>query len=139
METVQLQTLWLSYFIDKKMSHLPLIGNRLEDLLGGMACSNFSVSINSLIIYIVAFSNNTFPEKDCIIFRRKKQQLEIRINAPYDRLLQADEKETLQIIAETYLRAVETFLFNRKDFDGKKFYEDVKNLFESEGILEKKM
>jgi tRNA splicing endonuclease len=107
------------------------------NLFKNIRCEKYAANFKSLLIYIVALPQDAFGEKDKIYHRRKKQQLEIRINADYDRLLQADERETLHIIAETYLKAIEIFLIPRKDFEGKKFYQDVKNLFEKEGILEK--
>jgi hypothetical protein len=97
---------------------------------------SYSQTINYLVVYYFILHPKAIPQNDRISVR-KKQELEIRINADYDRLLQADERETLQIIAETYLKAIEIFLIPRKDFEGKKFYQDVKNLFEKEGILEK--
>jgi tRNA splicing endonuclease len=133
----RLQTVWLSFFLDKGSQNVLFKTDKLTDILPILHCSNYSLTVQNVIIYIVAFSHDAFPEKDKIYNRRKKQQLEIRINADYDRLLQADERETLQIIAETYLKAIEIFLIPRKDFEGKKFYEDVKSLFEKEGILEK--
>jgi len=135
-QTENSHNFWLNYMIDDKISAKIIKSNaKFKPLLVVLKPSNYCSVHFTIGVIIAAFSQD--PEKERIIKRKLKNELEIRINADYDRLLQADERETLQIIAETYLKAIEIFLLPRKDFEGKKFYEDVKNLFVKEGILKK--
>jgi len=75
------------------------------------------------------------PEPDRMRFRRKKKELEIRMNLDYEKVLKADEKETLFLIANAYLEVIQQFLSQRKDFDFQQFYEDTQNLFLEKGLL----
>jgi hypothetical protein len=138
MKILKEKSLCISFFAEPKktVDKLLAVNELFINLIGNLDIENYSQSINYLAVYFFILNPKAIPQSDKITVR-KKQQLEIRINADYDRILKADERETLQIIAETYLKAIEIFLIPRKDFESKKFYEDVKSLFEKEGILEK--
>jgi hypothetical protein len=139
MKTVEKITLWINYKSQEE------VANKLADfqeyllaLLNTFCIESYTKLIKELLVIEIFYKKSTLlPEKNRVYYARKKAALQLFINADYDRLMQADERETLQIIAETYLKAIEIFLIPRKDFEGKMFYEDVKNLFEKEGILEK--
>jgi len=51
------------------------------------------------------------------------------------KVLKADEKETLFLIANAYLEVIQRFLSQRKDFDFQQFYDDAKALFEENGVM----
>jgi Immunity protein 44 len=138
METqIELQSIWLTYFAE------PLVSNKLIQqhqqiypLLDSLNCMDYSPSIQSFGIIIVAFSPEAFPEPEKLRFRKSKNEIEIRINIDYEALLQANEAQTRQLIAKTYLSAISRFLSKRKDFDYQRFYEDVEKLFRANGFLD---
>jgi len=54
--------------------------------------------------------------------------IRIRHNLDVERFQKADRHEALRMIAELLLECVEIYLLDRKDFDGQKFYDDLKPL-----------
>jgi hypothetical protein len=138
MITFETNSIWINYIVCKPLTEKVLrYDERFAETFANLTIDSYTNTWQRLSIIIVLLAPDFFAEKERLIMGKKTKKLEIRINADYDRLLQADERETLQIIAETYLKAIEIFLIPRKDFEGKKFYQDVKNLFEKEEILEK--
>jgi len=136
METlIQERNIWLTYFTDKTTDKIASYHQKIYPLLDLLDCKNYSATVEHFIVILVAFSPQTFPEKDKLFFRRSKNEIEIRINVDYEKLLVSTETETLQLIAQTYLLAIERFLMKRKDFNAKKFYTDVENLFRENGVL----
>jgi hypothetical protein len=138
MITFETNTIGINYIVCKPLTEKVLRFDEIfAEIFAKLNINSYTDNWQRACIVIVLLANDFFAEKERLIAGKKTKKLEIRINADYDRLLQADERETLQIIAETYLKAIEIFLLPRKDFEGKKFYEDVKNLFVKEGILKK--
>jgi hypothetical protein len=74
-------------------------------------------------------NNEYLNYKDNFILKRKTKVLELYLNLDYYQLIQSDEEESLELLAETYLKGIDLYLTGRKDFDGKRFYNDVKQLF----------
>ena len=136
MEILIYPNISLSYFSEKNLTNkLIQEHQKIYPLLDLLDCKNYSATVEHFIVILVAFSPQTFPEKDKLFFRRSKNEIEIRINVDYEKLLVSTETETLQLIAQTYLAAIDRFLMKRKDFDAKKFYTDVEKLFRENGVL----
>ncbi|TAD97684.1 MAG: hypothetical protein EAZ97_12125 [Bacteroidetes bacterium] len=101
---------WLSYFTDDQVGDKIIKHyEKTMELLNYLHLANYS-SVDHLIIIFLVFSPETYPETEKLYFRRKKKEIEIRINMDYEKLLQATESETLQLIAQTYLSAISRFL-----------------------------
>ncbi len=73
--------------------------------------------------------------KDFLRYRKSVKIMELYLTLDYYAFLDATQEEALQMMAKLYLKGIEMFLFKRKDFDGKKFYDDVKNLFLREKFI----
>jgi hypothetical protein len=127
----------ITYFAEPQSSvdKILKVHHKIYDLLSSISMANYSLAIEKVLVILVAFSAETFPEKDRLIFRKKQNKIEIRINIDYEKLKSATEAETLQLIAEAYLAAISRFLSKRKDFDAKNFYIDVENLFRENHFL----
>lgn len=128
-------SLWVSYFTndnvgDKLVAHY----EKTMLLLNNLTIKKYS-PINHLLVILVAFSSATYPEPEKLRYLKAKNEIEIRINIDYEKLKNATEAETLQLIAEAYLAAISRFLSKRKDFDAKNFYIDVEKLFRENHFL----
>ncbi len=135
METI-LQTVWTNYMLendcwDKTMS----ADKQISAVLSEIDLGNYTSQSQGLLVIMIALSPEAFERKECLIYRRKTQEIEIYINMDYQTLLEADEKETLHLISKTYLLAIKRFLSKRKDFDHKRFYADVREIFEKNKLL----
>lgn len=139
METIVLtQNIWLTYFMDKDVSSKILEQHQLiYPVLDKLDCATYSQNIENLTVILMAMAEKYQPEPDRMRFRRKKKALEIRMNLDYEKVLKANEKETLFLIANAYLEVIQRFLSQRKDFEFQQFYHDVKELFEENEFLEK--
>lgn len=137
METlVAEQNISLTYFTEQNTYKKLIEAHQfIFPVLERLDCTHYSETIEQLIVILVAFSPETYPEPEKLRFRRTKKEIEIRINMDYKTLLEATETETLHLIAKTYLLAVERFLSKRKDFDHKRFYADVRKVFEQNRLL----
>lgn len=129
---VQNQTVWVNYMIDRKSrAKIRPVDMKFMEILGNLDIKNYT-SLDRIVIVLVVLKPE---EEERLIHRKKENKFEIRINLDYKALKNADEKQTLQLIAETYLLAIERFLSQRKDFDSDRFYQDVKMLFTENGFL----
>ena len=132
---VEKQTIWTNFMMDKdSASKIKSVDIKILTLLSNLTIQNYT-TYTKIITVLVALAPISFPEKERLVVRKKFNKLEIYINLDYEKLLVSTETETLQLIAQTYLLAIERFLMKRKDFDAKKFYTDVEKLFRENGIL----
>ncbi len=95
-------------------------------------------NIKQLIITYLVYPEiwDGVERKEKSFFKRKERKFFIDIRFPdYQRFCDATKQEAMKIMAEQTLRGTEKFLSKVKDFDYHKFYADLKELFEKEGIL----
>jgi len=131
----QNQSIWTNYILDKfSAQKIEAFDKKFMGILSNLHIQNYA-DLNGITTILVALAPISFPEKERLLFRRKIQEIEIYINLDYEKLLVSTETETLQLIAQTYLLAIDRFLMKRKDFDAKKFYTDVEKLFRENGVL----
>ncbi len=109
--------------------------NILEDVLNYHTNLNDYSTVNELFIVFVALDKNSIPRPDKVSYLKKSNTLQIVINLDFQQIVNTTNEEVIKIMAETYLQTIEKYLFNRKDFDGSKFYETVKQLFIEKCIL----
>jgi Immunity protein 44 len=131
-------TFWITYKTDNRAFANKLLAQHTQTLsvLNRLEIGNYSQSLKRILLVGIVYSPNTkVPEMDKISFLKKMQKLEIYLNLDYEALLQADEAQTLRLIAQTYLAAISRFLSKRKDFDHQRFYTDVEKLFRENGYL----
>jgi len=134
METMT-QHFWTNYLIeDSFWEKIMPTDQIILKTLAKLQIENYA-SCLQLTVFLIALSPESFKREEKLLFRKKIQEIEIYINLDYEKLLVSTETETLQLIAQTYLLAIERFLMKRKDFDAKKFYTDVEKLFRENGIL----
>ncbi len=112
----------------------------LEDLINkNLSIQNYSEKyIQSLSFIFVVFpdADNGVDWKERKSYTRARKILKLEIKLPdYQRFCDATKQEAMKIMAEQTLRGTEKFLSKVKDFDYHKFYADLKELFEKEGIL----
>jgi len=88
--------------------------------------------VKLLFIYIAVEPDKFLPRENFFKIRRKTNSLEIAYNVDYYNLMNKQNDDIFKILASTYLQATEKYLFERKDFNGKKFYDDLKQMFISE-------
>ena len=116
-----------------KLINLQIVKTLLNENLNLLNYTNELSKI--LIVYFAIAPDYSLRENDYIRLKRKIKTLEIGINLNYSRLLQSSENETIELLAEAYLKGIKLFLLNRKDFDGKHFFSDVKHLFLQHGLI----
>jgi len=99
--------------------------------------NDYSNQINAIFTIYQIFADLRLRENyiETLKYRKKNKEYELYLNLNYNQLLQANEEESIGLLAETYLKGIEKYLIGRKDFDGNKFYADVKQLFTENGIL----
>jgi len=64
-------------------------------------------------------------------FLRSSQTIRIFMNLDREKLDTSTPKEILKQMCELYLKGIELYLFKRKDFLAKQFYEDVQEVFKT--------
>ena len=111
---------------------------KISDILNHFLNINKYTNLLKQILFITMAidpSTKSFrPDKK--IMRRKFQTLELYMNVPdYEKFSTATKLEARKIIAELYLSGIKKYLSKQKDFKYELFYNDVKELFEKEGIL----
>ena len=130
------QSVWINYMTDNESSlKIMDFDTKIMSVLVHLDIKKYSTHLDKIVVVLVALEPISFPEKDRLIFRKKQNKIEIRINIDYEKLKNATEAETLQLIAEAYLAAISRFLSKRKDFDAKNFYIDVEKLFRENHFL----
>jgi len=100
-----------------------------------MKINNYTNIINEILFVYVAANSKSIPRPDKLSYLRKSKTLQIVYNLNYETFVIAQQEQATKLMAEAYLQAIEKYLIDRKDFNGKKFYEDVKLLFVNNGIL----
>jgi hypothetical protein len=74
--------------------------------------------------------------KERFYYSKKRHEIYIEKNLPYEQVEQATEGEVLQLMAQLYVRLIDDYPNLRlPDFDHRKFKKDVQNLFETQGWL----
>ncbi len=112
----------------------------LKDILNSnLQLNKYTNIISSLFCIYQAFAPDdiycNYPEKK--VMRRKTKVMEIYMNLDYYKFLEADKEQAKQMMSELYLKGIEKYLVGRKDFKGKEFYSDVKQLFEKHNLISK--
>ena len=64
-------------------------------------------------------------------FLRSNQTIRVFMNLDREKLDTSTPKEILGQMCELYLKGIELYLFKRKDFLAKQFYEDVQEVFKT--------
>jgi len=64
-------------------------------------------------------------------FLRSSQTIRVFMNLDREKLDTSTPKEILGQMCELYLKGIELYLFKRKDFLAKQFYEDVQEVFKT--------
>jgi len=129
----------LSIICDADINAYDKIKNydKIEQLIDNcLKLDNYTSKYLKLLFIFIAVEPLKFlPRENFLKIRRKTNSLEIAYNVDYYNLLENKNDEIFKILATTYLQGIEKYLIDRKDFNGKKFYEDVKLLFVNNGIL----
>ncbi len=110
----------------------------LKNILSqNLQLNKYTNIISSLFCIYQAFAPDdiycNYPEKK--VMRRKTKVMEIYMNLDYYKFLEADKEQAKQMMSELYLKGIEKYLVGRKDFKGKEFYCDVKQLFEKHNLI----
>lgn len=115
-----MQNIWTNFIADKscEAQMKPFDAGFLR-LLSVLDVKNYC-SHSALTVIFVALAPDFFSEKERIIYRKKTNEIEIRINLNYENFINAKENEVFHFLAETYLLAVDRFLSKRKDFQTEK-------------------
>jgi len=120
--------------IMNKIYSYTVIKNLLEQHLSKNEYGN---QINVIFVIYQIFNNLQLQEKfsEALKHKKKNKEYELYVNLSYNKILQATEDETLEILAEAYLKGIEKYLLPRKDFNGNQFYNDVKQLFTEHRLI----
>jgi hypothetical protein len=111
-----------------------ILGDALNEHL---SLDNYGDGVEGIaFIYVVTPPEDEIHE-ECFSYSRKKKELYIQMRLPFTEVKNATVPETLQMMAAKYLETMEDWLPKKKipHFDGVRFVEDVKRLFEEEGWL----
>jgi len=119
---------------DEKISFEKIsCSNDIENIINkNLTISNYTNIVNEILFVYVASNPRGIPRPNKISFLRKTKTLQIVYNLDYDTFVATPQNLAIKLMAEAYLQATEKYLINRKDFNGKKFYDDIKQLFISE-------
>jgi len=82
-----------------------------------------------VLIFIAINPNKGLQRADKARYLRKEKKLQLFVNLDRERLEKATQQEALQMMCELYLESIEKYLTKRKDFDAKRYYHDVKEVF----------
>ncbi len=135
----------MNYFTFTSSSDGHLIPKLKNDLLlkellnSNLKAEKYTTIIRSIFCIYQAFAPDdiycNYPEKK--VLRRKTKALEMYMNLDYHQFVKASNEEAKIMLSELYLKGIEKYLIGRKDFKGKEFYHDVKQLFLKHGLLRK--
>jgi Immunity protein 44 len=85
-------------------------------------------------IYIIMKDTRMHPNDK--VFFRKRKKLMISLELDFEKAVQADLEELIELEAILYLETIKRYkAWKIKDFDSDLFYEDVRNLFLEKGII----
>jgi len=126
----------ISSVSDEKISFEKIsCSNNIENILNDNFNINNYSNISGLFLVYVITNPNSIPRPDKLSYLRKSKTLQIVYNLNYETFVIAQQEQATKLMAEAYLQAIEKYLIDRKDFNGKKFYDDAKQLFINNGIL----
>lgn len=137
MKTTVLNKFGFTACVDEEATPKILLYNELENILNvNVDLSDYTKKTNELVFVFIALNPGlSYTQENFIKERRKTGILELGINLNHSQLLQSTDSEAVELLAEAYLKGIDQFLQNRKDFDGKRFYTDVKRLFIQHGLV----
>jgi len=106
--------------------------NDVENLLNqNLTIDHYSEKIQQLFFISVATEpGKGIPRPDGMSYHWKHKTLKLIQNLNYDSFRKASKDEALHMMADLYLSSIDTYISKRKDFDAKRFYNDVDKLFE---------
>ena len=100
------------------------------ELNQSLSLNNYTQDFSEVVFTYMAVNPQIGVErKDKIRYSRKEKALELFVNLDRERLEKATQQEALQMMCELYLESIEKYLTKRKDFDAKRYYQDVKEVF----------
>ena len=116
-----------------KINQSILIEDALNEHLNIKNYSNTIVSLNCFYISVEPHNTIHRPYKR---YLPKRQIIRWFLRLSYTDILLAPIDEVVHYMAAAYLEAIESYFKNfKQDFDGKRFYEDVKALFTQKGWI----
>jgi len=83
------------------------------------------------LIYVVNENGRAIPRSDSGKYHSPQRKFTIYRNIDYDQFLAANRLNAFHLLVDNYLQIIELYLLKRKDFAGKRFYDDVARLFQS--------
>jgi len=137
METLNLNKFGFTGNVDENLFSKVTRFTELEDRINeNLIFTSYAKELQGIVfVYIALDPDSIYKVNDFTKFRRKNKIVEIGFNLNYAELLLATEDETLEILAEAYLKGIEKYLLPRKDFNGNQFYNDVKQLFTEHRLI----
>ncbi len=103
--------------------------NTVADTLNAqLNINDYTSTIKNIDFIFMVEKEMAFIQNDKCVFHRKNPSVEIFVNLNYNTILNANSSEITKVIATTILASIETYLMKRSDFDGKRFYDDCKQV-----------
>ena len=105
----------------------------IEDLLNEkLKISNYCSEIIGLMVVFMIFDEpiGSSGNKELKKYLRKYKTVKLFLVLDYNKFINATKEEAFQIMKEKYLEGI-NLLNKQKDFDSKKFYSDVKEVFKA--------
>lgn len=105
--------------------------------------NNYTEKIERIVFTYMGYKlDDPIHNKELRYYNKRKKRLELSLKLDYEKVLQANETEMLQMMAQLYLEAIKTYPNIRgkvklSEFDYIRFYEDVEALFVEKGWVEK--
>ena len=104
-------------------------GHVIEYLLNtNLKLSSYTNNYREFHFNALSFLNKGMirrPNKVNILDQQIMMVLELEVSLDVPRLINVNKHEALQMIAQLMLDSIPQYLFNRTDFDGQKFYDDI--------------
>ena len=92
--------------------------------------SNYTKQVQKIVfVYIALNPDNKYIIKNFIKYRTKAKVYEVGVNLPYQDFLNADKQQAIKLLKDAYIEGFATLVSTKKEFDNKKFLEDLKKLF----------
>lgn len=99
-----------------------------------LSLQNYSRTVQHVVFLFLVQQSDFHRER--FYYNKKRQEIYIEKNLPYEQVEQATEEEVLQLMAQLYLRLIDDYPKLRlPDFDHQKFKRNVQRLFEAQGWL----
>jgi len=121
---------------DEKVLYKVLKFNVIEEVLNSrLSISDYTEKLQKIVfVYLAASPELAIIHDDFMKYRRKSKCIEIGLNLDYELLTQTEDENVLEILASSYLEGIKKFM-QIKDFDYKRFYHDVEQLFFDNGFI----